>query len=113
MRFLKLIALSILFFHLIGIFSFKISKSIYAIRGNFAFAQEAEQKGKEPEKPKKEAAEGENTANKKGEALKEGAEKTKKKIKLPKQNATINPETFRIMEMVEKKKKELESREKE
>ena len=76
MKPLKLIALSILFLDLIGIFSFKTTKSIYTIRENIAFGQEAEPEKKEPEK---ETADGEDTANEKGEPQKKEAEKTKKK----------------------------------
>ena len=72
MKPLKLIALSILFLDLIGIFSFKTTKSIYTIRENIAFGQEAEPEKKEPEK---ETADGEDTANEKGEPQKKEAEK--------------------------------------
>ena len=50
---------------------------------------------------------------KKGSKKKESTEKETEKIKLPKQNNIINPETFRMMEMIEKKNKELKNREKE
>ena len=106
-RLLKLITFSALFLHLLGVFpDLKISNNIYTVRGNLAFAQEEEQ-------PEKEAEDAQKTADEKGDPPKEGKEKTPKKIKLPKQNAAINPETFRMMEMIEKKNKELEIREKE
>ena len=106
-RLLKLITFSALFLHLLGVFpDLKISNNIYTVRENLAFAQEEEQ-------PEKEAEDAQKTADEKGDPPKEGKEKTPKKIKLPKQNASINPETFRMMEMIEKKNKELKIREKE
>jgi flagellar motility protein MotE (MotC chaperone) len=112
---LKLIVFSALLLHLSGIFlNSKISNNIYTVSGNLAFAQEEEQKEEaQPEEPKKEAEDDQSTEDKKGDPPKEGKEKTPEKIKLPKQNTSINPETFRMMEMIEKKKKELENREKE
>ena len=112
---LKLIVFSALFLHLLGIFlNSKISNNVYTVRGNLAFAQEEEQKEEaQPEEPKKEAEDDQSTEDEKGDPPKEGEEKTPEKIKLPKQNTSINPETFRMMEMIEKKKKELEDREKE
>jgi len=106
-RLLKLITFSALFLHLLGVFpDLKISNNIYTVRENLAFAQEEEQ-------PEKKAEDVQETQDEKGDPPKEGKEKTPKKIKLPKQNASINPETFRMMEMIEKKNKELETREKE
>ena len=106
-RLLKLITFSALFLYLLGVFpDLKIFNNIYTIRENLAFAQEEEQ-------PEKEAEDAQKTADEKGDPPKEGKEKTPKKIKLPKQNASINPETFRMMEMIEKKNKELKIREKE
>ena len=106
-RLLKIITFSALSLHLLGVFpDLKISNNIYTVRENLAFAQEEEQ-------PEKEAEDAQKTADEKGDPPKEGKEKTPKKIKLPKQNASINPETFRMMEMIEKKNKELEIREKE
>ena len=111
-RLLKLITFSALSLHLLGVFpDLKISNNIYTVRENLAFAQEEEQK--KDEQPEKKAEDAQKTADEKGDPPKEGKEKTPKKIKLPKQNASINPETFRMMEMIEKKNKELEIREKE
>ena len=97
------IVLSILFFYLLG------PNSLYMKSENLAYAQEEEAKEKEPlEKEVKEAKD--TDKEKETPEIKDG-EKKPKKIKLPKQNATINPETFRMMEMIEKKNKELKIRE--
>ena len=98
------IALSILFFYLLG------PNSFYTKSLNLAYAQE--EGAKEQETPEKEVKEEVKEADKEKETpeIKDG-EKKPKKIKLPKQNTTINPETFRMMEMIEKKNKELKIRE--
>ena len=100
------IVLSILFFYLLG------PNSLYTKSLNLAYAQEEEAKEKEPPEEKvKEVEEAKDTdKEKETPEIKDGGKKPKK-IKLPKQNATINPETFRMMEMIEKKNKELKIRE--
>lgn len=97
------IVLSILFFYLLG------PNSLYMKSENLAYAQEEETK--DPPPPEKEVKEAKDTdKEKETPEIKDGGKKPKK-IKLPKQNATINPETFRMMEMIEKKNKELKIRE--
>ena len=76
---------------------------------NPAYAQEEE--AKDPPPPEKEVKEAKDTDKEKETPEIKDGEKKPKKIKLPKQNATINPETFRMMEMIEKKNKELKIRE--
>ena len=119
-RQLKLITFTALFLGLLGVFfSFLMPNDTYNFGENVAYAQEEEQKEEEQkeeeqkEEAKKEAEDDQSTEDKKGDPPEEGKEKTPEKIKLPKQNTSINPETFRMMEMIEKKKKELEDREKE
>ena len=114
-RQLKLITFTALFLGLLGVFfSSLMPNDTYNFGENVAYAQEEEQKKEaQPEEPKKEAEDGQNAKDKEGDPPKEGEEKTPEKIKLPKQNTSINPETFRMMEMIEKKNKELETREKE
>ena len=97
------ITLSILFFYLLG------PNSIYIKSENLAYAQEEE--AKDPPPPEKEVKEAKDTDKEKETPEIKDGEKKPKKIKLPKQNATINPETFRMMEMIEKKNKELKIRE--
>ena len=127
-RSLRLIFFSVLFLQLLEISpDFRISNDIFYIRVNHAFAQEEEQKEEEQkeeeqkeeeqkEEEQKEEEQPENAEKKseeeKGDPQKDGKDKKPEKIKLPKQNANINPETFRMMEMIEKKNKELENREK-
>ena len=83
------ISLSILFFYLLG------PNSLYMKSENLAYAQEEEAKEKEP--PEKEVKEAKDTDKEKAAPeVKNGGIKPKK-IKLPKQNATINPEAFRMM----------------
>jgi len=108
-RQLKLITFTALFLGLLGVFfSSLMPNDTYNFGENVAYAQEEEQKKEaQPEEPKKKTEDGQNAKDK------EGKEKTPEKIKLPKQNTSINPETFRMMEMIEKKNKELETREKE
>ena len=96
------IVLSILFFYFLG------PNSLYMKSENLAYAQEEEAKDPPPEKEVKEAKD--TDKEKETPEIKDG-EKKPKKIKLPKQNTTINPETFRMMEMIEKKNKELKIRE--
>ncbi|MGY8766062.1 MAG: hypothetical protein ACKVI5_04295, partial [Nitrospinaceae bacterium] len=93
------IVLSILFFYLLG------PNNLYMKSENLAYAQEEEAKDPPPEKEVKEAKD--TDKEKETPEIKDG-EKKPKKIKLPKQNTTINPETFRMMEM---KNKELKIRE--
>jgi len=97
------IVLSILFFYLLG------PNSLYMKSENLAYAQEEE--AKDPPPPEKEVKEANDTDKEKETPEIKDGEKKPKKIKLPKQNATINPETFRMMEMIEKKNKELKIRE--
>tara|TARA_B110000914_G_scaffold70518_1_gene61650 strand:- start:343 stop:993 length:651 start_codon:yes stop_codon:yes gene_type:complete len=97
------IVLSILFFYLLG------PNSLYMKSENLAYAQEEE--AKDPPPPEKEVKEAKDTDKEKETPEIKDGEKKPKKIKLPKQNATINPETFRMMEMIEKKNKELKIRE--
>ena len=97
------IALSILFFYLLG------PNSLYMKSENLAYAQEEE--AKDPPPPEKEVKEAKDTDKEKETPEIKDGEKKPKKIKLPKQNTTINPETFRMMEMIEKKNKELKIRE--
>ena len=117
-RSLRLIFFSVLFLQLLEISpGFRISNDIFYIRVNHAFAQEEEQKEEEQkEEEQKEEEQPENAEKKseeeKGDPKKDAKDKKPEKIKLPKQNAKINPETFRMMEMIEKKNKELENREK-
>ena len=113
-RQLKLITFTALFLGLLGVFfSSLMLNDTYNFSENVAYAQEEEQKEEEqkeeaePEEPKKEAEDDQSTEDKKGDPPEEGKEKTPEKIKLPKQNTSINPETFRMMEMIEKKKKNL------
>ena len=107
---LKLITFTALFLGLLGVFfSSLMPNDTYNFGENVAYAQEEEQK--KDEQPEKETEETQKTEDEKGDPPKEGKEKTPEKIKLPKQNTSINPETFRMMEMIEKKKKELENRE--
>jgi hypothetical protein len=87
--------LSILFFYLLG------PSSLYTKSVNLAYAQE--EGAKEQETPEKEVKEADK--EKETPEIKDG-EKKPKKVKLPKQNANINPETFRMMEMIEKKNKD-------
>ena len=97
------IVLSMLFFYLLG------PNSFYMKSENLAYAQEEE--AKDPPPPEKEVKEAKDTdKEKETPEIKDGGGEPKK-IKLPKQNATINPETFRMMEMIEKKNKELKIRE--
>ena len=103
------IALSILFFYFLG------PNVSYMESENLAYAQEDEAKEKEPPekevKEVKEAKEAKDTdEGKEAPEIKDGGKKPKK-IKLPKQNTTTNPETFRMMGMIEKKNKELKIRE--
>ena len=97
------IVLSILFFYLLG------PNSLYMKSENLAYAQEEE--AKDPPPPEKEVKEAKDTDKEKETPEIKDGKKKPKKIKLPKQNATINPETFRMMEMIEKKNKELKIRE--
>jgi flagellar motility protein MotE (MotC chaperone) len=97
------IVLSILFFYLLG------PNSLYMKSENLAYAQEEE--AKDPPPPEKEVKEAKDTDKEKETPEIKDGEKKPKKIKLPKQNVTINPETFRMMEMIEKKNKELKIRE--
>jgi flagellar motility protein MotE (MotC chaperone) len=97
------IVLSILFFYLLG------PNNLYMKSENLAYAQEEE--AKDPPPPEKEVKEAKDTDKEKETPEIKDGEKKPKKIKLPKQNATINPETFRMMEMIEKKNKELKIRE--
>ena len=97
------IALSILFFYFLG------PNVSYMESENLAYAQEEE--AKEKKLPEKEVKEAKDTDKEKETLEIKDGEKKPKKIKLPKQNATINPETFRMMEMIEKKNKELKIRE--
>jgi flagellar motility protein MotE (MotC chaperone) len=97
------IVLSILFFYLLG------PNSLYMKSENLAYAQEEE--AKDPPPPEKEVKEAKDTDKEKETPEIKDGEKKPKKIKLPKQNTTINPETFRMMEMIEKKNKELKIRE--
>ena len=116
MKSLKIIVFSIILFHSLGIFPNSIIfNNIYTARGNLAFAQEEQKKDSKTDKSKKEkGAEGtQNKKDKEGEQKKETTEKETEKIKLPKQNNIINPETFRMMEKIEKKNKKLKNRKKE
>ena len=90
------IALSILFFYFLG------PNVSYMESENLAYAQEDEAKEKEPPKKEvKEVKESKDTdEGKDAPEIKDG-EKKPKKIKLPKQNTTTNPETFRMMGMIE------------
>ena len=97
------VVLSILFFYLLG------PNSLYMKSENLAYAQEEE--AKDPPPPEKEVKEAKDTDKEKETPEIKDGEKKPKKIKLPKQNTTINPETFRMMEMIEKKNKELKIRE--
>lgn len=97
------IVLSILFFYLLG------PNNLYMKSENLAYAQEEE--AKDPPPPEKEVKEAKDTDKEKETPEIKDGEKKPKKIKLPKQNTTINPETFRMMEMIEKKNKELKIRE--
>ncbi len=111
-RQLKLITFTALFLGLLGVFfSSLMPNDTYNFGENVAYAQEEEQK--KDEQPEKETEETQKTEDEKGDPPKADKEKTPEKIKLPKQNTSINPETFRMMEMIEKKNKELENREKE
>ena len=102
-RQLKLISLTTLPLLLLGVFFSSLTPNdSYNFGENLAYAQAEEQK--EEEQPEKEAEDTEKTEGEKGDLPKEGKEKKPKKIKLPKQNATVSPETFRMMEMIEKKK---------
>ncbi len=110
-RSLRIIFFSVLFLQLLEIFpNFKISNDIFYIKENQVFAQEEEQKEeKQKEEEQPESAE-KKSEEEKDDPKKDSKDKKPEKIKLPKQNAKINPETFIMMEMIEKKNKELDNR---
>ena len=98
MKPLKIIVFSTILFHSLGMSPNSIIfNNTYTVRGNLAFAQEEQKNDSQAEKPKKEE---ETSKKEKGEQKKKSTEKETEKIKLPKQNNIINPETFRMMEMI-------------
>lgn len=98
---LKLLAFFIIFLQLSGILPVLSTPNIpYNLGGSLAYAQDAKQAEKEEDDKLF-------FTNEKGE------ESLKGKVKLPRQNAGISPETFRMIEMIEKKNTELKVREEE
>ncbi len=116
----KLIAFSIIFIQLSGILS--ISPANEYLDGSLAYAQgenlvkKKQEKNKEVKKAEQEAEKEDKPKKKKGKLFfksEEEEEAAPEKVKLPQQNAAISPETFRMIEMIEKKNTELKVREEE